>query len=336
MNNHTITRIEEQTLPNRTALWFTAGLAFAALLATPPVRAQVTLQINNQSGQPVCVMWTGMTSATGVTTLTGLTSSGANILPSDAGPSPPLGYPLSAFSPVTAGNPNLVQIPNFTMGGGRMWFTYGNNCWTIHEHRLHAEPRELQRPQFHAALRQDRGVHHGQHRRQPRHHGGRRVRIPFSVKAYASAIPSTTTQTLRGSAGNSVIAALGAIAANASAPAPTAPGGRRSACRRSPATVPISSSTPTRRAQTTAAPYTDSPYRQQRHLRAHHRQRQPDRHVSRATSCRRPVRIRGPGQLQLGDLQQLRQAHGRPGRISLHGHHQHRREVSRESCRPGS
>ena len=184
--------------------------------------SQVTLRINNKSGQPVCVMWTGMTSATGVTTLSGLTKTGANILPSDAGPTPPPGYSLSAFSPVTASNPNLVQIPNFTMGGGRMWFTYGNNCWKVASTGYTPSLADFNDPNF--TLRYDKIEAYitGSTDDNLDITAVDGFSIPFSVKAYASASPSTTTQTLRGSAGNSVIAALGAIAADAKAPAPSA------------------------------------------------------------------------------------------------------------------
>ena len=234
------------------------GLA-AVLLAAPPARAEVTLRINNKSGQPVCVMWTGMTSSTGVTTLSGLTSSGANILPSDAGPAPPPGYSLSAFTPVTASNPNYVQIPNFTMGGGRMWFTYGNKCWTVQSAGYTPSLADFNDPNF--TLRYDKieAFITGSKDDNLDITAVDGFSIPFSVKAYASASPSTTTQTLRGSAGNSVIAALSAIAANASAPAPTAPAGAapiKKITGNSPYLVINANS----QGKTTAAPYTFSPY----------------------------------------------------------------------------
>ena len=234
------------------------GLA-AALLVAPAAKAQVTLRINNKSGLPVCVMWTGMTSATGVTTLTGLTSTGANILPSDAGPTPPPGYSLSAFTPVTAGNPNYVQISSFTMGGGRMWFTYGNNCWTVESTGYTPSLANFNDANF--TLRYDKieAFITGSADDNLDITAVDGFSIPFSVKAYASASPSTTTQTLRGSAGNSVIAALGAIAADANASAAAAPGGTTTLPKitgNSPYLVINNNSQGT----TTAAPYTYSPY----------------------------------------------------------------------------
>ena len=237
------------------------GLGFAAaLLVAWPAHAQVTLQINNKSGQPVCVMWTGMTSATGVTTLSGLTSQGTNILPSDAGSNPPPGYLLSAFQPVTPGNPNLVQIPNFTMGGGRMWFTYGNKCWTVQGTGYTPSLANFNDPNF--TLRYDKIEAYitGSTDDNLDITAVDGFSIPFSVKAYASASPSTTTQTLRGSAGTSVIAALGAIAANAKAPAPTAPAGAPSPMQQISGNSPYLVINTNSQGKTTAAPYTFSPY----------------------------------------------------------------------------
>jgi hypothetical protein len=226
----------------------------AALLAAPPAKAQVTLKINNQSGQPVCVMWTG------VTTLSGLTAGGTSILPSDTGANPPTGYMLSAFTPVTAGNPNYVKIPNFTMGGGRMWFTYGNNCWSVQGTGYTPSLADFNDPNF--TLRYDKieAFITGSTDDNLDITAVDGFSIPFSVKAFASASPSTTTQTLRGSAGNSVIAALGAIAANAGAPAPTAPAGATSPMKQITGNSPYLVINANSQGKTTAAPYTYSPY----------------------------------------------------------------------------
>jgi hypothetical protein len=233
---------------------FGIGLGFAAaLLAAPPAHAQVTLQINNKSGQPVCVMWTG------VTALSGLTSKGTNILPSDAGSNPPPGYALTAFQPVTPGNPNLVQIPNFTMGGGRMWFTYGNKCWSVQSTGYTPSLADFNDPNF--TLRYDKIEAYimGSTDDNLDITAVDGFSIPFSVKAYASGSPSTTTQTLRGSAGNSVITALGAIAANAKASAPATPAGAPSPLPQISGNSPYLVINANSQGKTTAAPYTDSP-----------------------------------------------------------------------------
>ena len=232
---------------------FAIGLGLAlALLAPAPAHAEVTLKIDNKSGGPVCVMWTG------VTTVSGLTSLGTNILPSDTGANPPKGYSLAAFTPVTAGNPNVVKIPNFTMGGGRMWFTYGANCWAIQSTGYTPSLADFNDPNF--PLRYDKieAFITGSKDDNLDITAVDGFSIPFSVKAYASASPATTTQTLRGSAGNNVIAALGAIAANADAAAPAGPAGGPSLPKitgNSPYLVINANS----QGKTTAAPYTDSP-----------------------------------------------------------------------------
>ena len=96
------------------------SFGLAAILAAGTVHAQVTLKIHNQSGKEIWVMWTGTNGLTG-------SSNGIDIAPSDFG-SNAAGYPLSGFAQVS---PNVYQIDGFTMGGGRMWFTYGSSSWTF-------------------------------------------------------------------------------------------------------------------------------------------------------------------------------------------------------------
>jgi hypothetical protein len=256
MNNHNATCHQES--PARAPqFWvrFAVGLGLTTLfLAAPRAHAEVTLRINNKSGQPVCVMWTGVTS------LSGLTSAGGNIQPSDTGANPPTGYSLSAFTPVAAGNPNLVQIPNFTMGGGRMWFTYGANCWTIQSTGYTPSLANFNDANF--TLRYDKieAFITGSTDDNLDITAVDGFSIPFSVKAYASASPSTTTQTLRGTAGNSVIAALRAIAADAKAPAPAAPAGGTSPMPRISGNSPYLVINANSQGKTAAPPYQFSPY----------------------------------------------------------------------------
>ncbi|HEY3243527.1 MAG TPA: beta-1,3-glucanase family protein, partial [Phycisphaerae bacterium] len=230
---------------------FVVGLAVAiALLAVPAARAQVTLLINNQSGQPVCVMWTGTAGLTG-------TSNGISIAPSDAG-GPAAGYLLSGFAQ-TSPTSNVYQVNGFTMGGGRMWFTYGSSCWSIASTGYTPALANFNDPNF--TLRYDKIEAYimGSTDDNLDITAVDGFSIPFSVKAYASASPSTTTQTLRGSAGNSVIAALGAIAADANAPAPTTPAGAAAPLPKITGNSPYLVINANSQGKTASAPYTDSP-----------------------------------------------------------------------------
>ena len=233
------------------------------------MHSAVTLKIDNRSGQEIWVMWTGTNGLTG-------TSNGIDrIAPSSFGNNA-AGYPLSSFKQVA---PNVYQIHNFTMGGGRMWFTYGNSCWTVQSTGYSPSLANFNDPNF--TLRYDKIEAYitGSTDDNLDITAVDGFSIPFSVKAFASASPSTTTQTLRGSAGNSVIAALGAIAANASAPAPTKPAGATTPMQQITGNSPYLVINANSQGKTTAAPYTLLALRQQRRLRARHRQRQSDRHV---------------------------------------------------------
>ena len=109
---------------------------------------------------------------------------------------------LSAFR-VLAGTaePNLVQIPGFTMGGGRMWFTYGSNCWAIPSTGYTPSLANFNDPNF--PLRYDKieAFIMGSTDDNLDITAVDAFAIPFSVKAYVAASPSTTTQTLSGSHG---------------------------------------------------------------------------------------------------------------------------------------
>ena len=246
--NNTKTRTLESTW-NRTALWLAAGLAFGALLATPPVRAQVTLKINNQSGQPVCVMWTGTTARTG-------TSNGISIAPSDSGVNA-AGYALSGFAQAA---PNVAQINGFTMGGGRMWFTYGNSCWSIPSTGYTPSLANFNDPNF--PLRYDKIEAYimGSTDDNLDITAVDAFAIPFSVKAYVAASPSTTTQTLKGSRGGLVIPALSAIAANAKAADTISPAGAGTPLPHITGNSPYLVINSNSQGTATAAPYTDSPF----------------------------------------------------------------------------
>jgi len=229
---------------------YAIGLAIAtALLAATGSRAAVTLRVNNQSGQPVCVMWTGTAGLTG-------SSNGISIAPSDFGTNA-AGYALSAFRQPA---PNVYQIDGFTMGGGRMWFTYGNSCWSIPSAGYTPSLANFNDGNF--ALRYDKIEAYimGSTDDNLDITAVDAFSIPFSVKAYASASPATTTQTLKGTPGNTVIAALGAIAANAKAATPGSPAGAGTPLPHISGNSPYLVINTNSQGAATAAPYTNSPY----------------------------------------------------------------------------
>jgi hypothetical protein len=293
-----------------------------ALLAATGSRAAVTLRVNNQSGQPVCVMWTGTAGLTG-------SSNGISIAPSDFGTNA-AGYALSAFRQPA---PNVYQIDGFTMGGGRMWFTYGNSCWSIPSAGYTPSLANFNDGNF--ALRYDKIEAYimGSTDDNLDITAVDAFSIPFSVKAYASASPATTTQTLKGTPGNTVIAALGAIAANAKAATPGSPAGAGTPLPHIIGNSPYLVINTQFAGRGHRGAVYELSVRQQRQLRAHHRQRQPDRSLcrrSRGGGERQP----GAGQLQLGDVRKLHQAARWPGRDALHRQHQPRRQLRRRQAVP--
>ncbi len=189
------------------ALASALGLASAA-------DAAVTLKIRNYSGKQVWVMWTGTSGLSG-------TSNGISIAPSDYG-SNAAGYDLSTFNAV---EPLVYQVDNFTMGGGRMWFTYGGASWAFTGPGYTPPMANFNDPNF--PLRYDKVEAYimGSTTDNLDITAVDAFSIPFEVKAFASASPSTTTQRLKGSLGKPVYDALGAVAANAKAGTPATPAG---------------------------------------------------------------------------------------------------------------
>src|SRR4051794_17276697 len=177
-------------------------------------QAAVTLKIRNLSGQQVWVMWTGTSSLTG-------TSNGISIANSDYGVNA-AGYDLSTFTSTT---PNEYQIDNFSMGGGRMWFTYGANSWTFQNAGYTPPLANFNDPNF--ALRYDKieASITGSTDDNLDMTALDGFSIPFTVTAYQAANKATTTQTLAGAFGKTIYDALGAVAANSQAAAPATPTG---------------------------------------------------------------------------------------------------------------
>jgi hypothetical protein len=225
-----------------------AAVALALLLPVAPSHAQVTLQIYNASGQPVCVMWTGTAS------LTGTTANGTAIANSDYGTANAAGYPLTDFA---SSQPNLYYIANFTMNGGRMWFTYGSSCWAFSNAGYTPAMANFNDPNFTTRYDKIEASITGSTDDNLDITAVDGFGIPFAVEAWQAANPTATVQRLAGSAGNQVRSALAAVAANAFAPAPIAPAG---------GTIPqISDASPylvvnsNSQGTTTPSPYTNSP-----------------------------------------------------------------------------
>jgi hypothetical protein len=206
-------------IARRTTRPLTIGLAFAAALAIgPAAHAAVTLKIKNNSGQQVWVMWTGTSSLTGsggtVTTSIANSDYGNNAA----------GYPLTAFALVGT---NEYQINGFSMGGGRMWFTYGPNSWTFSNTGYTPALATFSDPNFTTRYDKIEASITGSANDNLDITAVDGFSIPFFVTGYNSANPSTTTQTLKGSIAQVVANALGAIAANPNAPPAYAPSGDR-------------------------------------------------------------------------------------------------------------
>lgn len=229
------------------AIGFAVAVA-AALLASPAVHSAVTLKIENRSGQEIWVMWTGTNGLTG-------TSNGIGIAPSSYG-SNAAGYPLSSFKQVA---PNVYQIDNFTMGGGRMWFTYGAGSWTFPSAGYSPSLSNFNDPNFTKRYDKIEAYIMGSTDDNLDITAVDAFSIPFAVKAYVAANPSTTTQTLKGSNGDSVIAALAAIAANAGAPTPATPAGAPTPLPHITGNSPYLVINANSQGKATAAPYTNSP-----------------------------------------------------------------------------
>lgn len=184
----------------------------AAISFMPSAHAAVTLKIKNFSGQQVWVMWTGTSSLAG-------TSNGISIASSDYNVNA-AGYDLSTFKSTAT---NEYQIDNFSMGGGRMWFTFGANSWTFHNAGYTPALATFNDQNF--ALRYDKieASITGSTADTVDMTALDGFSIPFTVTGYQAANKATTTQTLNGALGNTIAKVLGAVAANSNAAAPTTP-----------------------------------------------------------------------------------------------------------------
>ena len=186
----------------------------AAIGFMSTAQAAVTLKIKNASGQQVWVMWTGTSSLSG-------TSNGISIANSDYNVNA-AGYDLSTFKSTAT---NEYQIDNFTMGGGRMWFTFGASSWTFANTGYNPALATFNDPNFTRRYDKIEASITGSTSDTVDMTALDGFSIPFSITAYQAANKATTTQTLNGSLGKATYTALGAIAANSYAVAPTTPAG---------------------------------------------------------------------------------------------------------------
>lgn len=191
------------------------GVAVLWLISGWPLCAAVNLIIDNQSGQDIWLQWTGMSSLTGTVNAAG--GGTISIASSDYNDNA-AGYALSSFA--TTGTANQYEISNYSQAGGRLWFTMGSSGFSFNNTGYTPPLANFNDPNF--LLRYDKieASITGSTDDNMNMTSLDGFSIPFMVTAYNSAHQSTTTQTLKGSSTDQILAALGAVAANTSAPAP--------------------------------------------------------------------------------------------------------------------
>lgn len=225
------------------------ALALALVAATiPAVQAQVTLKIRNFSGQQVWVMWTGTSSLTG-------TSNGTSIASSDYGVNA-AGYDLATFNEV---EPQVYQVDNFTMGGGRMWFTYGSQSWTFQSTGYTPSLANFNDPNFPLRFDKIEAYIVGSSDDNLDMTAVDAFSIPFAVEAYNANNKAATTQTLNGSLGRTIYKALAAVAGNSKAAAPKTPPGAESPLPHITGNSPYLFINANSQGTDTGSPYQDSP-----------------------------------------------------------------------------
>lgn len=184
-----------------------------AACGTKPSSAAVNLIIDNQSGSEIWLQWTGMPSLTGTaTTATGSIS----IAPSDFGVNA-AGYQLSSFQSFDT---NKYLITNYSQQGGRLWFTEGSSGFTFHNTGYTPALANFNDANFTKRYDKIEASITGSTDDNMNMTSLDGFSIPFRVVGYKSTAMATTTQTLSGSPTNQILSALGALAANPSAPAP--------------------------------------------------------------------------------------------------------------------
>lgn len=220
----------------------------AAMLCAPLAQAAVTLKIINQNANKnVWLMWTD-------TAALGGGSNGIAIKRSESD-SNAAGYRLTDFKKVA---PDTYQIDNYTVAGGRLWFTFDSN-WTF------ANPGY--RPNHVNFM--DRNFLKRYDKVEAYIMGGTNdnldltamdaFSIPFSVKAYSSVSPAATTQILKGSKGTDVVAALKKIAAWSNGPQPVTPPGATPALQHIDSNSPYLIINSNSLGKTTSGSYKNSP-----------------------------------------------------------------------------
>jgi Beta-1,3-glucanase len=194
----------------------------------------ITLIIRNESKRPddrIWIQWTGQ----GPSGVRG--QSGGRSIQSSTYDSNTAGYQLSTFT--AEPEPHSYKINGFAMDGGRMNFTLGSSGFTIPSIGYSPPANNFNDPNF--TKRTDKLEAFIQDT--PNDNLNMTAvdffSIPFQVEGYNSLSPNTSMQTLTSDNGDTIVAALAAIAANPSAPPPAQPPGAP------PGTVPyITSNSP--------------------------------------------------------------------------------------------
>lgn len=177
--------------------------------------AAVNLIIDNQSGSEIWLQWTGMQTATS-SGLTG-TSGAINIAPSDYGTPNAAGYQLSTLQSIGT---NRYEITNYTQHGGRLWFTQGSSGFAFNNPGYTPALETFSDINFTTRYDKIEASITGSTDDNIDMSMLDGFSIPFTVTGYKSTNPAVPTKTLKGSTTDKILSALGAVAANPSAPAP--------------------------------------------------------------------------------------------------------------------
>lgn len=182
----------------------------------------INLIIQNDTGSDgsnIWLQWTGMGTG-GLTGTTGLanSTSSVNIAPSDYGTLNAGGYQLSSFASTGT---NQYTISDYTQAGGRLWFTIGDSGFTFHNAGYNPALATFTDQNFTKRYDKIEASITGSTDDNMDMTAMDGFSIPFEVIAYNSTKPSVPTQTLKGSNAAAIVSALGAVAANPSAVAPT-------------------------------------------------------------------------------------------------------------------
>ncbi|PAW86766.1 MAG: hypothetical protein B9S26_15200 [Opitutia bacterium Tous-C4FEB] len=185
------------------------------VIGTNVTKAAVNLIIDNQSGSEIWLQWTGTSVLTG-TVANAIGGGTTYIAPSDYNDNAN-GYQLSSFQSIDT---NKYLIANYTQGGGRLWFTEGSSGFTFNNPGYTPALETFSDINFTKRYDKIEASITGSTDDNIDMTMLDGFSIPFTVTGYKSTNPAVPTQTLKGSTTDKILSALGAVAANPSAPAP--------------------------------------------------------------------------------------------------------------------